>query len=146
MKRMRAVLVGVPGLRKALLVPLAVALVLLSSRSTVECLSALALAPCSAVPGAASEAAAIDRKPKPTRQQDRTSIEALVRLQWLSLEKPVLPAAALRERDRTSTAPRPAGNAAGVDAVQATRPAYLNPSDTAPRRQLPPPSLIWPVA
>jgi hypothetical protein len=141
---MRQSFVRIPALRWALCAPLAAILILLSSRSTVECLSALVL-PASSVP-ATSEAAAIDRKPKPTRQQDRTSIAALVRLQWLSLAKPELPATPLRDDERTTSAPRPARNSSGVDAVSFTRPAYLDPSDTAPRRQLPPPALHVPLA
>jgi len=135
---MRLSFVRVPAVRMALCAPLAAMLVFLSSRSTVECLSSLVLAQ-APVP-ASSAAAAIDRKPKPTRQQDRTSIAALVRLQWLSLAKPELPAAPLRDDERTPSAARPASNSSGVDALAATQPAYLDPSDTAPRRQLPPPT------
>jgi hypothetical protein len=141
---MRRSIVRTPALRKALCAPLAAILILLGSRSTVECISTLAL-PQGSVP-AASEAAAIDRKPKPTRQQNRTTIAALVRLQWLSLAKPELPAALLLDEVLPPTAPRRASSSSGADSVQATRPAYLDPHDTAPRRQLPPPTFAALIA
>ena len=130
-------------MRNALCVPLAAMLLVLSSRTAVECISTFALLP-SQVSGQASgwpsAAGAVDRKPKPTRQQERTSIACLLELRWLSLSKPVPPGEPTWRSDLSLSAQHSLEWSPAFESVEATKPAYLRPSEHVPQCQLPPPA------
>jgi len=133
--------------RNVLCIPFAAAMLILSSRTAVECISTLALAP-SQSSGKTSarpcDAVALDRLPKPTRQQERTSIACLVQLKWLSLSKPVSPTDPVWGIEPILPAPLSKDWTLGYDGDRDTKPAYLRACDTVPRSQLPPP-LLTPV-
>jgi hypothetical protein len=132
--------------RNALCLPFAAAMLILSSRTAVDCISTLALSSSRLSPSALGhpfETGAVDHKPKPTRQLERTSIDCLVQLKWLILSKPASPV----ERDWRIVVPPPVHSerdgSSDFDGVQATKPAYLRASERVPQDQLPPPSLAF---
>ena len=136
---------GVMKFKSILCISLAAVLVMLSSRSTLNSISTLVLASSQAAELASarsSEAGAVDRKPKPTRQLESHSIACLLRLQWLTLSRPVLAGFSARDAEPQRIVCIGDWNS-GFDGVQATRPTYLRPSDIAPQGQLPPPSPCW---
>ena len=130
------------GMKAGVCLPLALILLLLSSRSTVECIATLVLGP-SPSPAMASakssEAGATDRKPKPTRQQDRQSGLCLLRLKWMSLSRPVLPGVTAWDAASWRSETTSGSVDSGTTSVRITKPTYLRPSVSAPRGQLPPP-------
>ena|SRR5579872_2825191 len=137
---------GAVKINKMLCVPMTAVLVILSSRSTLESISTLVLASSQTADMASansSEAGAVDRKPKPTRQLESHLIACLLRLQWLCLSRPVLPGFLARDAEPQRIAISIGDWNSGFDGVQATRPAYLRPSDLAPQSQLPPPASSW---
>ncbi len=135
---------GLLWVKTALCLSLAFVLAVLSSRSTVDGISMLVLGPSSALGMASarsSEAGAVDRKPKPTRQQDRESISRLRDLEAPIPAMPV-PNAAPDWRDvfrRTAFWSGQGHPSLGGD--QAPRPAYLRPASGALHSQLPPPTI-----
>ena len=137
---------GTQKIKRVLCVLMTGVMLLLSSRSTLNSISTLALASSQAAESASansSEAGAVDRKPKPTRQLESHSIACLLRLQWLSLSRPVLPGFRARDAESQRKAVSIGDWSSGFDGVQATRPIYLRPSDIAPQGQLPPPASRW---
>lgn len=134
---------GARWVKRTLGVSLAAVLVLLGSRSTVDSISTLVRAhgrSSGPAPGRTSEAGAVDRQPKPTRQQDRQTISSLDQLKWVSLSRPVLPGLSAWDRGLPSPA-APVSWTSDSDLVQATMPSYLRPCDILPLGQLPPPTL-----
>lgn len=134
---------GIPGIRKALWISVAAAFAIISSRGTVDSISFLFLTSAnSSGMGSAKpfEAGAVDRKPKPCRQQELTFNSCLLRLQWLSHTKPVLADASAPMGAALVPAFGFEGRHLRLDRVQATQPFYLKPSETAPQGQLAPPA------
>jgi hypothetical protein len=133
--------VGASWIRMVLCLPLAAILALLSTRSTLDCLSTLVLGPLSASTGMAStrssEAGAQDLKPKPTRQQDRRLVTEFQDLQVAIVSEPLPPA---WDESSDPAAATFAVRASEIDVVPSTQPAYLRPSDITPLGQLPPPA------
>ncbi|HLY11373.1 MAG TPA: hypothetical protein VKW04_18870 [Planctomycetota bacterium] len=134
---------GFAGVQQALAILLAAILMVLSSRSTVESISTLVLAPSSAFgmsSAKSSQAGAMDRKPKPTRQQERNSTGSLLRFQVAIASKPLLAGGSGWDGESLRSTPDCRDWSSGFDGVQATRPDYLRPSEIAPQGQIPPPA------
>ncbi|HLY76064.1 MAG TPA: hypothetical protein VKU80_18240 [Planctomycetota bacterium] len=130
-------------MKNALCVSFATALLVLSSRTAVNCIATLVLSSTHALGQTSARppgTRAVDRKPKPTRQQERTSIACMIQLKWLAFAKDATPAEPVW-RTGASVPSLPAKNwSSGFAGIEATKPAYLRASDTVSQSPLPPPA------
>lgn len=125
----------------AFCLPLAFVLAALSSRSTVDCISMLVLGPSSVMASArSSEAGAVDRKPKPTRQQDRESISWPSDLKATDQAAPDPDALPFVQEVFGRATSRSAHRDTSSGFIQATRPDYLKPGSSVALGQRPPPT------
>ncbi len=132
-----------PRLRHGFCALLSAVVVVLGSRSTVSSISTLALAPgtvCGMASAKTSEAGPVDRKPKPTRQMERTSIACIDQLKWAALDKSaVFPTSATEYPDSSAVRASSEG-ISGRTIAQVTRPSYLRACAVASQRAIPPPA------